>query len=166
VVSEQLQRYCEAVWPDLRAALSELAKTSLISWSGSGGEISIHPVFQTVTRQGLSKEERMASLESAWARIEVSLPNPEWNETGWRLWERLAPHVRVLLGHVEGTSIEVAAASTMNRYGAWLHNGSRRTFIEMINLDIFYIKNMSLRLDLQIMLRALPALLKALARKS
>jgi tetratricopeptide (TPR) repeat protein len=120
-------------WPDLRAALSELAKTSLIGWPATGEEISIHRVLQAVTRQGLSKEDRMASLNSAWARIEASLPDPEWNEAGWRLWERLAPHVRVLLDHVEGTPIEVAAASTMNRYGAWLYYRAQYTETEPLS---------------------------------
>ena len=33
---------------------------------------------------------------------------------------RLAPHVRALLGHLEGSSIEIAATRIMNNYGGWL----------------------------------------------
>ena len=44
--------------------------------------------------------------------------------------------------------------------GYWQVNGKNKTtFAEMINLDIFYAKNMSLWLDLTIMLKTLPALM-------
>jgi lipopolysaccharide/colanic/teichoic acid biosynthesis glycosyltransferase len=43
--------------------------------------------------------------------------------------------------------------------GLWQVNGKNRTtFSEMIDMDIFYTKNMSLRLDLQILLRTVPAI--------
>ena len=44
--------------------------------------------------------------------------------------------------------------------GYWQVNGKNKTtFSKMIELDIFYARNMSLRLDLEIMLKTLPALL-------
>jgi exopolysaccharide production protein ExoY len=44
--------------------------------------------------------------------------------------------------------------------GYWQVNGKNKTtFTEMINMDIFYTKNMSLSLDLTIMLRTLPTIL-------
>ena len=44
--------------------------------------------------------------------------------------------------------------------GFWQVNGKNRTtFAEMIKLDIFYTKNMSLWLDLKIILKTLPALM-------
>lgn len=43
--------------------------------------------------------------------------------------------------------------------GYWQVNGKNKTtFTEMINLDIFYTENMSLRLDLAILLRTVPAI--------
>ena len=43
--------------------------------------------------------------------------------------------------------------------GLWQTSGKNKTtFTEMINLDIFYTKNMSLRLDLAILLRTVPAI--------
>jgi len=43
--------------------------------------------------------------------------------------------------------------------GYWQVNGKNKTtFTEMINLDIFYTKNMSLRLDLAIILKTVPAI--------
>jgi exopolysaccharide production protein ExoY len=45
--------------------------------------------------------------------------------------------------------------------GFWQVNGKNRTtFAEMIKLDIFYTKNMSLWLDLKIILKTLPALME------
>jgi lipopolysaccharide/colanic/teichoic acid biosynthesis glycosyltransferase len=44
--------------------------------------------------------------------------------------------------------------------GYWQVNGKNKTtFTEMINLDIFYTKNMSVSLDLAIMLKTLPAVM-------
>ena len=44
--------------------------------------------------------------------------------------------------------------------GYWQVNGKNKTtFAQMINLDIFYTKNMSLWLDLAIMLKTFPALM-------
>src|SRR6476469_10861304 len=48
--------------------------------------------------------------------------------------------------------------------GLWQVNGkNRRTFREMIEMDIFYSRNISLSLDLKIILRTLPALLRQLS---
>jgi lipopolysaccharide/colanic/teichoic acid biosynthesis glycosyltransferase len=44
--------------------------------------------------------------------------------------------------------------------GYWQVNGKNKTtFTEMINMDIFYTKNMSLWLDLTIMAKTFPAIL-------
>jgi lipopolysaccharide/colanic/teichoic acid biosynthesis glycosyltransferase len=44
--------------------------------------------------------------------------------------------------------------------GYWQVNGKNKTtFTEMINMDIFYAKNMSIRMDLEIILRTFPALM-------
>ena len=47
--------------------------------------------------------------------------------------------------------------------GYWQVNGqSKTTFTEMLNMDIFYTKNMSIWLDLEIMLRTLPIMVRTL----
>jgi exopolysaccharide production protein ExoY len=44
--------------------------------------------------------------------------------------------------------------------GYWQDRGKNKTtFTEMINMDIFYTKNMSLWLDLTIMVKTIPAVL-------
>jgi hypothetical protein len=51
--------------------------------------------------------------------------------------------------------------------GYWqVNGGTKTTSTERINMDIFYVKNMSLRLDLQVMLRAIPTVLTSAFAKS
>jgi tetratricopeptide (TPR) repeat protein len=73
-----------------------------------------------VMRQGLGEWKKAAALIEALVRVGKGLPDPAWNEAGWRLWERLAPHVRVLLRQVEGNPTEFLATTIMSQYGVWL----------------------------------------------
>ena len=51
--------------------------------------------------------------------------------------------------------------------GYWQVNGKNKTtFTEMINMDIFYTKNMSLWLDLAIMVRTFPAVMAQVIESS
>jgi len=109
-------------WPSLRAALSELAKASLIGWPPAADEISIHRVLQAVTRNHLSEQEKTASLDGALAILDVELSSAEWDEEGWRLWERLTPHCRTLLDHLRNHALEPKATRIMNDLGVWLNN--------------------------------------------
>ncbi len=93
-------------WLSLRAALSELAKASLIGWPPAADEISIHRVLQAVTRNHLSEQEKTASLDGALTTIQAALPSPEWDQKGWRLWEQLAPHCRNLLNRLQDHVLE------------------------------------------------------------
>jgi tetratricopeptide (TPR) repeat protein len=101
-------------------ALAELAAWNLARWTVDKDAFTIHRLVQEITTRGLSEEEKTTSLRSMLAQTKARLPDPEWSEAGWRLWEQLAPHIRMLLHHVEGHQIEVAATSTMNQYGLWL----------------------------------------------
>ena len=65
---------------------------------------------------------KTSSLANAIARLETSLPDPEWNEEGWRLWEQLAPHCRTLLGRLHGHPLEPKATRMMNDLAIWLKN--------------------------------------------
>src|SRR5271166_6459442 len=109
-------------WPSLRAALSELAKASLIGWPPAADEISIHRVLQAVTRNHLSEQEKTASLDGALAILDVELSSAGWDEEGWRLWERLTPHCRTLLDHLRNHALEPKATRIMNDLGVWLNN--------------------------------------------
>jgi tetratricopeptide (TPR) repeat protein len=102
--------------------LAELVSWSLARWTVDKDAFTIHRLVQEVTRLGMSEGEKTASLEKAFARIRANLPDPNWNEACWRLWERLAPNVDVLLRHPQGDPIEVGATWIMNRYGLWLHH--------------------------------------------
>jgi tetratricopeptide (TPR) repeat protein len=107
--------------------LSELAKASLIGWPAGADEISIHRVLQAVTRNSLNEEKKAARLEEAFARIEASLPDPEWNEAGWQLWERLAPHCRALLDYLRDHALEPKATWMMNQLAVWFNNRAEHT---------------------------------------
>jgi tetratricopeptide (TPR) repeat protein len=119
-------------WRGLRAALSELAKVSLIAWPHGTNEISIHRVLQAVTCHSMSEKEMTASLKAALAQIEASLPDPEWNEEGWQLWEQLASHCRALLDHLSGHVLEPKGVHIMSQYGVWLHHRGQYTNAEAI----------------------------------
>jgi tetratricopeptide (TPR) repeat protein len=70
----------------------------------------------------MSEEETTAPLKAALAQIEASLPDPEWNEEGWMLWERLTPHCRTLLNRLQDHVLEPKATRIMNDLAVWLNN--------------------------------------------
>jgi tetratricopeptide (TPR) repeat protein len=109
-------------WPRIRVALGELAKASLVTWPDGAEEISVHRILQVVTRYGQNEEEKTSSLATALATLEASLPDPEWNEVGWRLWEQLAPHCRTLLNGLRDHALEAKATRIMNAFALWLKN--------------------------------------------
>jgi hypothetical protein len=109
-------------WPRIRVALGELAKASLVTWPIGAEEITVHRVLQVVARHSLNDEERTSSLASALTRLVATLPSPEWNEGGWALWERLAPHCRALLDHLCKDALEPDAARIMNDLALWLYH--------------------------------------------
>ena len=111
-----------ADWLSLRAALSELAKASLIGWPPAADEISIHRVLQAVTRNHLGEQEKTTSLDDALAIINTALPSPEWDQKGWQLWEQLAPHCRNLLNRLQDHVLEPKATRIMNDLALWLNN--------------------------------------------
>jgi tetratricopeptide (TPR) repeat protein len=84
-------------------------------------------VLQAVTRYSQKEEERTSSLVSALTRLDASLPDPEWNEVGWRLWERLAPHCRTLLDYLREHALEPKATRMMNQLALWFSNRAEYT---------------------------------------
>jgi tetratricopeptide (TPR) repeat protein len=107
-------------WNQLRSWLGELEKASLIEWQVTADEITIHRVLQAVMRHRMGAEEKAVSKAAAVAILGASLPDPDWSEAGWRLWERLVPHLEAVLGFVRDTEEETAATRLMNQFGYWL----------------------------------------------
>ena len=67
-------------------------------------------------------------------------------------FERYAPEQRARVNALPGLT------------GLWQVNGKNKTtFREMIEMDIFYSRNISLSLDLKIILRTMPAIIKQLS---
>jgi Domain of unknown function (DUF4062)/NB-ARC domain len=82
---------------DARDALAGLASWSLARWNADGDNFTIHRLVQEITRQRLSDNEKLDTLDLAVALLDRALPSPDWDQKGWRLWERIAPHCRNLL---------------------------------------------------------------------
>jgi tetratricopeptide (TPR) repeat protein len=122
-------------WLSLRAVLSELAKASLIGWPSGADEISIHRLLQAVTRNHLSEQEKTVSLDGALTAIQAALPSPDWDQEGWRLWERLAPHCRSLLNRLQDDVLEPKGARIMNKLAAWLCDRAEPLFRRALKID-------------------------------
>ena len=111
-------------------ALTELTSWSMARWTADKEAITVHRLVQEITRKGMSEQEKGVSLESALAQIGASLPDPGWNEAGWRLWERLAPHVRVLLARLRNHVLEPKATQMMNELATWFSDRAEYTEAE------------------------------------
>jgi tetratricopeptide (TPR) repeat protein len=110
------------IWAPMRAVLSELARASLIRWPPGSDSVSIHSILQTVTRLRMKPDEKNAAVQVAIMWLEIICPDPGWSGLGWRLWERLAPHITALLHHVREEPVEAAATSITNKFAHWLRN--------------------------------------------
>jgi len=105
---------------DIRTWLIELARASLLQWPEEADEFTIHRVFQMVMRHRMTPEEKNDALDLGRIILDASLPSSEFDIVNWRLWERLSPHMRVVLDHVRETPQEKDATQMMTRYGQWL----------------------------------------------
>jgi hypothetical protein len=100
---------------DARDALAGLASWSLARWMGDREAVTVHRLVQEITRQRLSDNERHDTLDLAGAFLARALPSPDWDQQGWRLWERLAPHCRTLLNRLQDHVLEPKAAADNER---------------------------------------------------
>ena len=66
------------------------------------------------------------------SRLDRALPSPDWDQKGWRLWEQLAPHCRILPNRLRDHVLEPKAVRIMNQYGVWLRNRGQYTNAEPI----------------------------------
>jgi tetratricopeptide (TPR) repeat protein len=107
---------------DTRDALSGLVSWSLARWTADGDAFTIHRLVQEITRQRLSENEKDSALQRGLEILNGKLPSPHWDERGWQLWERLAPHVRVLLTRLRDHALEPKARRMMNQLALWLYN--------------------------------------------
>jgi tetratricopeptide (TPR) repeat protein/MinD-like ATPase involved in chromosome partitioning or flagellar assembly len=107
---------------DARDALAGLASLSLARWMSDEEEFTVHRLVQEITRQRLSDNEKQETLEAAVALLDSTLPSPEWDQKGWRLWEQLAPHCRTVLNRLRDHALEPRATPIMNLVAVWLNN--------------------------------------------
>jgi tetratricopeptide (TPR) repeat protein len=124
---------------DARDALAALASWSLARWTADGEGFTVHRLVQEITRQRLSNNEKESAFERALKMLRLrkakksaleraleilngKLPSPDWDQEGWQLWERLAPHCRTLLGRLRDHALEPKATRMMNELALWLNN--------------------------------------------
>jgi hypothetical protein len=107
---------------DARDAFDGLTSWSLARWAAEGDEFTVHRLVQEITRQRFPDNEKDNALNAALDLLNAQLPSPDWDEKGWRLWERLAPHCRILLGRLRNHALEPKATRIMNDLASWLHN--------------------------------------------
>jgi tetratricopeptide (TPR) repeat protein len=141
---------------DARDALSGLVSWSLARWTADGEGFTVHRLVQEITRQRLSDTEKESALKglirgllnflhlrvsgskkeralrSALEILEVKLPSPDWDREGWQLWERLAPHCRILLGRLRDHPLEPKATRMMNRLATWRANRAEHSEAESL----------------------------------
>ena len=103
--------------PDVENALAELADHSLVELEAEF--FSCHRLLQAVLLDRLKLDER-----KQWERLAVRLliayaPKPPNDVRTWPIWNRLQPHVGMLLKNV-GDDYDTAVATLMNQFSALL----------------------------------------------
>ena len=83
------------------------------------------------------------SLLLASVCVELMLPSPEWNDVGWRLWERLATHVRTLLDRLEGYQLDFSATGMIYGFGLWLFHRAQYAEAESLMRRVLAIDDKS-----------------------
>jgi tetratricopeptide (TPR) repeat protein len=126
-------------------------------------------VFRALTRYRLSAGEEEKSLKEALIRLERALPDPGWDEIGWQLWERLAPHCRTLLGRLRNHALEPKATVIMNQLAVWFYNRAEYDEAEVLYQRVLAIEEKRFgrhHPDIAIQLNNLAQLLQATNRLS
>ena len=100
------------------------------------------------TQALLSGELRRESLATTLEWISGSLPQVDYNEAGWNLWKRLAPHLDVVIENGERYNMENQALSLLrNQYGLWVYYQARYEMAEPLMRRALAIDERSLGAD-------------------
>jgi tetratricopeptide (TPR) repeat protein len=129
---------------DSRDALGGLASWNLARWTAEGDAFTIHRLTQEITRQRLSDNERDDTLGLAVGLLDRVLPSPEWDQKGWRLWERLAPHCRILLRYLRDHPLKPKATRMMGALAVWLRNRAEHGEAEPLLRQVLAIQEQDL----------------------
>ncbi len=121
-------------WPTLRQELITLADASLIQWDNTEKSLLIHRLLQTCIRLNLALAKQRAALSSVLASMPKTLPDPDFDAEGWKLWIKLQPHLDCVLGALDDKTITPRQSEelgfTLNRYGRWLFNHAQYSLAE------------------------------------
>jgi tetratricopeptide (TPR) repeat protein len=115
---------------DAREALAGLASWSFARWTADGEGFTVHRLVQEITRQRLADDEQESAFERALEILNDSMPSTDWDQAGWQLWEKLAPHCRTLLGRLRDHPLEPKATQMMNELAGWLKNRAEHSEAE------------------------------------
>jgi tetratricopeptide (TPR) repeat protein len=110
-------------------ALVQLKRLSLIDLDEES--LRIHKLVLECTRAVLPGETRGGLFEAALTWLTKSLPAVDYDEAGWALWGRLAPH----LDSIARTAGELGVRNETlgllcNQYGLWLYRQARHSAAE------------------------------------
>jgi SAM-dependent methyltransferase len=123
---------------DVRKAIAQMSRVTkkggivgIVDLEGCEG-FTVHRLVQEITRQRLSDSEKESALERALEILNGKLPSSDWDQKGWQLWERLAPHCRTLLARLRDHALEPKATRMMNRLATWLANRAEHSEAESL----------------------------------
>lgn len=115
--------------PDTPEALAQLRMLSLIQLDEES--LRLHKLVLECARAVLPEETRRKSIAAALGWIAASLPDPDFDEAGWKLWHRLTPHLNTMVETAEQFHIENEPLVLMcNHYGGWLYQQARHQAAE------------------------------------
>lgn len=90
--------------PDTPEALAQLRTLSLIQLDEES--LRLHKLVLECAREVLPEQTRRKSIAAALGWLAASLPDTEFDEAGWELWSRLAPHLDGMVETAERFHVE------------------------------------------------------------
>ncbi len=104
---------------DPTQALAELRTLSLLQLDDES--VRLHKLVLQCARATLPQDARADACAIALEWINSILPSAEFDETDWKLWNRLSPHLDEVIGAGNALKIESEAlGATCERLGVWL----------------------------------------------
>jgi tetratricopeptide (TPR) repeat protein len=104
---------------DPTEALAELRTLSLLQLDDES--VRLHKLVLQCARAALPKDARADACTKALEWINSILPDTEYDETNWKLWNRLSPHLDEVIAAANELKIEGDALGViLDRLGRWL----------------------------------------------
>jgi hypothetical protein len=109
---------------DRTSALAELRTLSLLQLDDES--LRLHRLVLQCARATLPADARANACSIALEWINSILPDTEFDETGWKLWNRLSPHLDEVIAAANELKIEgETLGAILGKLGLWLFNQAR-----------------------------------------